>query len=498
MNARELVKLKREKEAAAIRYETKLLNEAAGQSPDGEPVDWYGLLSYRGEPVRPIWQQETRPYKNTTIRSIQELTKARNDSRYLFEINGNAQAIVGSLQSYVVHNGSTYDCVSTDEDVEPPVRKVKRVKRIIKDFRRANEWFLFELEMIQRMVCDGEFFIRLYPDEDNITKVRFVEPANIVPPQKVDWEGPWSYGILTAGNDSVNPIAYNVHDWLTGEDEEVEPQYIIHAKFHVLNNMKRGVPGFYAVWEELFGSAKERYITREGNKVRNSIAYIRQHALANQATIQALQSANITQSLTRPTPAGSQTVNYQKVEPGTALDIPKGMEYKAPPESASSSQTEISVKMALQTAGARFNMPLWCVAGTGDDSNFATALAEESPFTRSILRHQQVMAIIEDRVTTSVVEIAETQNLLDYGTLEEIDIVVTFPNPTVRDRAGETDRNLALNAAKIKSKRTIASEEGLDYDDEQQNMVDEPDTEANLDSEPASGTPAAQYSRETE
>lgn len=473
----ELAELRREVEAQRLRAESASLRSIteATDSINGTPIDWRALLSYNGESLRPLYSAETRPTKNTTLRSLKQLHQARNDSRFLYETNGNGQAIVRTMKSYVVGAGSKVSVVAPEDEDEPPVRLAKRIRYILRMFRRVNCWYFLELELVERMIVDGEFFIRVFPDEDNITKVRFVEPAQIIPPEGEDAEGDWSYGIYTPGGDVQRPQAYNVHDYVTGEDEQVEPQFIIHAKFNCLQNQKRGVPGFFACYDELAGSQKLRYATREGEKIRQSIAYFREHAVASPATIQALQNNAISQVLTRSTPEGSRDVNIQHVDPGTVIDQPKGLQVKDPPASRNASAADTTVTMSLQAAAARFNVPLWAVAGSGQDINFATALTEESPFTKSVSSHQAILAWVVDCLHTAVIDIAAEQGQLGYeGEWQEVaDLQVVYPSPQVRNKKEETDRRALLNERGVLSRRTWSGQEELEFEGEQANLESE-------------------------
>lgn len=474
---------------------------------DGKLVDFDRIFRYRGMPLYPIWGNEQKQDRPQTIRTLQDLTWARNLSCYLAEYNPNASGLLRGLVSYTVASGSCVKVVSVDEDDEPPKMLSKKAASILKKFRRVNKWAGVEKEMEERLHKHGEFFLRLYPDEDNVTKARFIEPAQIKPPAGADSEGPWSWGILTDPGDTQTPRAYNVHDFQTNEDEEVEAQFVIHVKINVPRNAKRGIPSFWACHDELSGTAKLRHATREGEKIRASIAYIREWATASRNAIAALQDENFTDTINRLGDNGTEReVKVQKVEVGSVVDVPEGMKFVAPPDSPNSEAAGTSVTQSLQSVAARFQVPYWIVSGDPDATNFATSLTVESPFTKSIESDQSALVEGEVDLHHRVLEIAIEQNQLPADALDVIEVAVEFPSPVARNRLEETTRNSTLNQAGLLSKATWSAREDLERDTEKANLMQEASEEPAPaptadqppeDAESPSSSDSAEYARQT-
>lgn len=448
------------------------LQEASAAELYGTPVPWSELFSWNGRPLTPIWGPEIFKEKLQTIRTLQELNRARHLSRWLFERNGNAQGVVKGLINYIFGKGSSVTVQGMGPDDEPPVRLTKQVKRWLTDWRRLCQWKSFERECYWRYLVDGECFVQIVPRENGWTYLKFIEPDSIVPPYDQNHEGPWSWGIQTDTDDTATPIAYNIRDWKNNTEVQVPAQFIKHLKRASTRNQKRGIPALYASAEELMGSQKLRHATREGQKVRSSIAYVREHAQAPNAAITALQDANMTGSYDVSNQDGTTSeVTYQRIEPGSVQDIPKAMVYKSPPAPTDSDASASCVAQSLQAVAANLNCPYWLVSGDSDSSSYAASLTAESPFVKNTEAEQDLLGDYIDEVQTAVVEVAIEQEILPEHTLDEVDLHITFPSPVVRNLKDETDRHLALVGAKLESPQTASSEMGLEYEREQANFA---------------------------
>lgn len=445
------------------------LKEASDASIFGTPVPWIDRFGPPGNGI--IWGPEIFKDKLQTIRTIQQLNRARHLSRWLYERNPNAQGVVRGLINYVLGGGSTLTLQATEPGAEPPKRLTKQVDRHLTEWKKRLQWKALEREIFSRLLVDGEVFIQVIPREDGFTYLKFIEPDSIIPPFTESYEGPWSWGIKAELDDPATPMAYNLRNWRTGTEVQISAQFIKHLKLVSNRNQKRGIPALYACAEDLMGSQKLRHATREGQKVRSSIAYIREHEQAPQATVTALQDNSMSGSFDRSNSDGStETVVYQQVEPGSVQDIPKGMQYKPPPQSTDETASTSSVRQSLEAVATCFNCPYWLVSGDTNSGSYANSLTSESPFIKAVETQQDVLGEYYDDIQTTVVEVAQEQGVLPESTLEEIDLAISFPSPVVRNLKDETERNKMLNEAEILSPQTWSSEEGLDYDRERSNF----------------------------
>ena len=477
-------------EESRLNQEVQLL-ESVTDSVFGTPIDFNSIWSYRGMPLLPVFYRDLYQSKQTTLRILQDLDRERNLARYAYETNPNAQAIINGLCAFVIGGGLTPSvspkkAPGAAEDAEPDdaaKKEAARAQRILEEFAEVNELVdagdgcpVYD-EAFQRQHVEGEVFCRLFPDEFEPTKLRFVEPDNIRPPAGESWEGPWSYGILTAGNtdglgnlawDTQTPKSYNVNYPFVNRDEQVEPQFIFHLKRNCKKNQKRGVSTLYCVDEDLRGTQKLRYAAREGAKIRASIPYVRQHAMADASTVMNLQAGLITDSVKRVAGNGQEyQVPVQQIEPGTVQDINAGLEMKDPPADPNWNAVASNLQAGLETIAARINAPAWLASGASNDSSFAASLTAESPFVKRITKEQAINCGFWKRVFQAVLEIAIEQGRLLEGALERLHISVTAPSPEVRKPLDEAQTNDLLHEKGVISLREWSARADVVFDEQQ-------------------------------
>ena len=445
------------------------LREASAEDIYGTPVSDYELNTWSGRPLTPVYGPELFRDKLQTIRTLQELNRIRHVSRFLYERNPNANGGINGMGRYVIGSGSAQTVQSTSPDKEPPARLAKAIEALLDEFKKDNSFKVMEREIYRRYLIDGECFIRLTPTDDGITDAKFIEPDQIVPPQGQSFEGPWSWGILTDPDRPGKPIKYNVRDYTNNTERAVDAQFVFHLKRGSNLNQKRGLPALTACIDELQGGAKLRHASREGEKVRASIAYVRQHAQAPLSAVRGLPSSSASGTIQ----VGAEEVVLQQIVAGTVQDIPEGLEYLPPPPSPNSDASAVCIQLSLQATAAALECPYWLISGDSSASSYASSLTAESPFIKLVTGEQDVIGDYVDDVLTAVIEIAAEQERdnIPADVLDVIDLHVNYTVPVVRAKLEEAQRNEVLRLAKIKSPQTIAGEEGLDFDKEQANFA---------------------------
>lgn len=440
----------------------------------GTPIPPDILMGYQGATPSLSYQfygREYYPDRSSTLRSIQQFDIIRNFCRVMYETNPNAAGLVQGMTNYIIGNGLN---IKVDGE---SIRLVKQVQTLLDDFADENNLDEWVDESFIRAHVDGECFLRIYPSE-TITSIRAIEADFIRPPASEDHNGPWSFGIKSEPLDWQTIIAYCITQ--SNGDEEIVPEYFIHhLKMNSKRNTKRGVSSLYASLDELKGVDMLREATLIGERIRNSIAYVRQFAQASQSTIVSMNDNNKTGTWN-----GTQTdINYKKINPGEVVDVPKGLEFIPPPES---SNTELSSKImtdALASVAARFQIPCWLVSGSVEASSYASSLTAESPFLKCILRQQRIMSKYWKCILEDVIEIEVEKGGLPQDTLEKINLNLTFPSPEARSSKEQIDAQKVLVDARIMSKQTWAGLNNLDLEDEETTIENEEPAPTSQDSQ---------------
>ena len=380
--------------------------------------------------------------------SEQQLSTIRAQARLLSTTNPNAQGLLNGLCSYVIGPGYNYRIgPKAGEDAEDSL--VRAVQEIIDNFRNDNEWDILEQEIFTRSRADGECFIRLFPQPSGRLLVRTIEPEQVFQPPGEDFSN-WSYGIETDPDDVFNVLNYFV-SYLApkGEDEgydsksdpatgEIVPaRNIVHIKCNVPKAIKRGLTDFsYETLETFSIAAKLRRNLGEGASVQSAIAAVRQHETANAQQVEAFVDDETDYSVAS-VPSGRST-DYQRIEPGTFLDIPKGMNYVKPP-GAESAKDHLEIFQALlRSAGNRHNAPEWLSSANISGANYASSLTAESPFLRNCVRLQSFYRRHFLKVMKEVVRIAAEMGRLPINVLDKVEIIITPPAVEARDKIADS------------------------------------------------------------
>ena len=103
-------------------------------------------------------------------------------------------------------------------------------------------------------------------------------------------------------------------------------------------------------------------------------------------------------------------------------------------------------------------------------ASYASSLTAESPFLRSCVRLQSVYKISFEKIFDEVIRAAAEAGRIDSDALDKIEVVVTPPPVEARDKIADSTANQVYYNMQIKSAQTIAQEQNLDYEAEQQNF----------------------------
>ena len=418
--------------------------------------------------------------------SEQQLSLIRAQARLVTTTNPNALGLLNGLCSYVIGSGFSYRAIPKGT-VDIDESTVRRCQEVLERFISENEWEIMEQEIFSRSRSDGEAFIRLFPQSSGRLVIRTIEPEQVYMPPGESMDN-WSYGINTDPDDSFNVLNYYV-DYLAPKGESTEhdktrfaspsgeivgADRVIHIKCNVPKSIKRGLSDFSYETLDMFTLAgKLRKNLGEAASVQSAIAAIRQHDTATSAQVETFVDNNIDFSATS-SPNNRQT-DYQRIEPGSFLDIPKGMNYVQPP-GAEFAKDHLDIFQALlRSAGNRHNAPEWLSSANTAGANYASSLTAESPFLRNCIRMQTFYKRYFTRIAREAVRTAAEYGELPINILDVIDIIVTPPAVEARDKIADSQANQTYVTMGIKSAQTVTQELGLDFDQEQRNIEQQAD-----------------------
>lgn len=415
-------------------------------------------------------EQGSVPARSVPFGNTEQLAEIRQQSRRLVATNEFAINGIENRTSYVVGVGHHYRA-SARKGANAPTNLEMDVQNLLEEFMEENSWQSRQQEMMRRMDRDGELFLRFFVDSAGITRVRFVEPDQVVTPRELLQSPEASFGIHTEANDVESVLSYFV------DGEVVPATEVQHRKANVDRNVKRGLPLYYPVSKNLRRIEKLLRNMSIVSEIQSAIALIRKHRGASRTGIEQFVSGNSEASGLDP--ASGRRRQLSQYSPGTILDAPDGTEYDFPAAGINASNFVTVLQAELRAVAARLVMPEYMFTSDASNSNYASTLVAEGPAVKMFERLQA--SVIEDdrRVMWHVIENAVAQGRLHRDTRKLIELQITPPSLRVRDQVRDCQVEKVAFDNGLISPQTWSLRLGLDYDQEQKNILMHRDESAN-------------------
>jgi capsid protein len=374
-----------------------------------------------------------------------------------FAINGHENRI-----SYIVGPGHSYRaavCKGMDESMD----LASEVQKLLDNFTHENRWQLRQQEIVRRLDRDGEAFLRFFVDQGGTTRIRFIEPDQVVTPAGLAGDPSASFGIQTDRDDVESVLGYYV------DGEFIDAEEVQHRRANVDFNVKRGLPLHVPVRKNL--RRAERLLRNMSivAEIQSAIALIRKHRGASRSGIEQFVANDADASVTGGPSA--RTRHFSQYGPGTILDAPAGMEYDFPARNLDASSFVAVLQAELRAIAARLVMPEFMFTSDASNSNYASTLVAEGPAVKMFERLQAGMIEHDRAVMWRVIENAVAAGTLPKNVAEVVQLQITPPSLYVRDQLqqAQVDR-LAFNHG-VLSPQTWSQHLGLDYAQEQKNLA---------------------------
>ena len=409
-------------------------------------------------------------------RSWVEHSRLRAASRLLCQLSPLASGAIWSLTAYVIGEGMKTRAQAKRPDCPKPL--IQAVQEWLDAFAKANAWHALQQELFFRARRDGEYFVRIFPQDDGMTLVRTVEPEHVIePPDQPRDIG--SYGIIVDPEDLWDVRGYYVSYSGSADDGEYlhSSQVWHHRTEFTDRQVKRGIPDFAFDTLDLYktvGRLLEN--TGQGAAIQAAIAFVRQHESASPAAVNSFIGSLADYQQTQPFTGNSR--NVMRFEPGTVIDMDAGQSFQETSFGANVGNYIQAVQALLRACAVRWNAPEWVVSADNSSVNYASSLTSESPFTKRCKMLQQTQKDIFDDVVSEALRHYCRQRrgfkvgnqLYDYRMLRQLVDLQTVPaSVETRDKSQEASMNQTYIQLGIKSRQTAAAELGLDYEVEERN-----------------------------
>ena len=423
-----------------------------------------------------------KPYYDSEV----DLAYIRGAARNLSLLTPVATAALDRLAEYTFGPGFEFTAQGKDPQLVEMCQRV--IDRFVDDVDMAG---VLDRELHHRSREDGEAFGYLEVGTNGRPTICMVEPDQIREPgntrQLEDWlqdfDGvtSWSFGVRTPATRPAEALGYHLSRDDGGLDWDYIPsRRMLHIKRNVSRNAKRGVSDTFLVVEEISREAKLRRNMAEGAALQSAIAWILEAPPGtSQASIQTLGASDAVAQYGRQVIGGGQKQQrVQQYKPGTILKPSPGLVYKPGPMGAERNDGFLAVsQQLLRIVGVRWAMPEYMVSGDASNANYASTLVAESPFVKAREADQAFFARAFEGLLWKVLRFEWERGILPQRPWQEIEALIDIntEKPSVASRNPQELAN--VQAIQIQngllSKKTAATQAGLDWEQEQQNRAEE-------------------------
>ena len=374
--------------------------------------------------------------------------RLREKVRDIVHKNPHAKNYLRLLEVYVTGPGLMLTHTLANERATPKL--IEKCDDIWQKFLKANTAHYSFREHARRTWRDGEAFLHLFPQQSGPPAVRFIDPERIEETSRY----PGTQGILTDNEDQEEVLAYFVIDLQTRElEEELDADEVLHTKYNVDSNQKRGVSALSPLLE-LFEKF-EQWMETEllARKLQSSIVLWRKV----QGT--GSQLVNMLEKNSEDARSG---LRKEKVRPGTILTTTSGTEMKFLQPDTNFKDAMPLGRMMLLCLSAGAGLPEFMLTADASNANLASTLVAEGPAVKFFEAEQHFFITEFNRLWTWVMEDAISKGDLPRDTLSQIKPKWALPKLVVHNRAQERLADARLVDAEILSRAEVARRDGVE------------------------------------
>lgn len=384
-----------------------------------------------------------------------------------YAINGHQ-----NIQNFVAGTGFAYK-IQDKKQRSTFDKAIAAAEDYWEEFHETEKWDEVEHEIILRSDREGEAFVRTFMEADGMATTRFLEP------EEIDSSDPaFEYGMVTRAGDKQKILAYVYKQGGSGPETIIPAEEITFFKKNTDRNVLRGIPTFLPVVEPLEGAKKMLRVMRKMAEIQAAIAVVREHPDGTTGS----KIAQLADSMAQRTPRDStsgESIRQRVIQAGSILDVPPGQKYHFPIAGQSADKLSMVIDTLLRAAACRVSQPEFLFSANAANSNYASLVAAEQPGMKMFQKTQKWYASRLRDLYKRIIFIGIISGRLSTKLLDPtLKYKVTGPAVQSRDRFSIVRSNDMLQKGKVKSRRTIAEEEGLDFDREQQQREEDGDDKA--------------------
>lgn len=399
-------------------------------------------------------------------------------SRFLCDTNSFAIGFLNRLIDYHIRKGFKWQACrrgvrkaaypTTDAQHDPLLVKGQS---ILDQWRDANAWPSKSREAFKRWCRDGEVFGRLFfGGNGRLSPFRFVEPEQVGSPDGAT-DGPYSFGIECDPDDMQTRWAYHLWDMESGmtAGEWVDAERMVHLTANVDSTVKRGLPDFFPVQEQLDGVRRLLRNIIETAITQSAVPWMEKFPTATAGQIRDLigsVAAERQQNGIGSYPGGSgpygQLWQGGNLPPNSIPRMEGNREIVPGPMSAGVPNYIEGEQACLRGASARWGMPEY-FSGDSSSGTYNNSIVAGSTFDLAIEGGQLLYGSgFERPVAMLALDLAAEAGLLTREERAQLDVEITAPAVVTNEPEKDTQRRKILFDSGVLDGTTWTLEEGYD------------------------------------
>lgn len=429
-------------------------------------------------------------YKQVYITNWQ-LRQIREQAKTIYAYNEFAQAVVQIFQDYCVGEGFKYKVTPTKDNVSS--KMVEQAQELIDLCCEKHNMQSMEWEFIYRLIVEGEACCRHFENSDGTLDFRWVENDLILPPS--DTQDPtMSFGLACREDDLHDVYGFYICDKLSDTGVSFIPNLvdvdeITYMKVGTYSNSKRGNTLFFPVFQNFMNAESVLNAMISLAISRSKISMIRKVENAAPEGVDALLAKTTNIEVTNPS-LGQKTLNIETLPNSSVLTSSNNIDYEFPNPSLEAGETEITLLANLRAIASNFGISETHLTQKLESGSYASHLVQESPSFRTFsLFQKRVGDFFASRRTKPYQSLLWKQitygvrkGILPSNAISDLRIVPTAPSLLTREPLHEAQTNKIYWDMGIKSSNTIAAEQGMEYEEQKKQQMNDDGLEAILKS----------------
>jgi hypothetical protein len=368
--------------------------------------------------------------KRSLTEEPQGLAEMRRQCRKLAELNGYAINGHENRISYIIGLGHGYKVVPI-EGIDVSKELLRALQKLIDKWLWDYKWADRQEEIVLRRDRDGECFLRIFDADDEI-QCRFIEPEDVVTPERMNNDKSASQGIQTKQGDVETKLGYYV------DGELIDAKEVQHRKLGTDSSVKRGMPLFWPVRKQLTKGDQILSCIAEMIAIQTSIAAVKKYPPGvNKAAVTDLVASAT--DFTVNNQYSGRTDSYQQYKPGTIVNAMNGMDWDFPAARASAMGAIEAHKHMLRSVAARLVLPEFMLTSDASNANYASTMVAEGPAVRMFERLQRRQKHDDLDIIWRVVRLAVERGEIDSNVENLVEIQAEPPTLAVRDLKQEAE-----------------------------------------------------------